>query len=173
MYLMIYYLLYILASFQPAPTFGKIEGRVEFVDENVDRQGVVVLLYVGDSSVNKTYVNDSGYFQFESVPHGVYSLSVTQIGYRIVSVHDIHVKDGSPVRVSVQFPYPSPCPYHYTADFKPECARGHTDNVIPIVYGLPGKRMMKKAKRGKVHLSGCNVTACDPKFYCVTHQLEF
>jgi hypothetical protein len=32
------------------------------------------------------------------------------------------------------------------------CPRGHTDNLIPIVYGLPGKKLMTKSQKGKVRL---------------------
>jgi hypothetical protein len=160
-------------TFKPAPQFGRIEGKLDFVDDIASRQGIVVLLNIGDSVVDRTYVNEHGYFQFESIPSGVYSISIKQIGYRTISVDEVHVIKDSIIKMTIQFPHPLPCPYNYSNDFQPRCVRGHTDNVIPMVYGLPSKRMMKKAKKGKIHLSGCIVSDCDPKFYCVIHKIEF
>jgi hypothetical protein len=160
-------------TFKPAPQFGRIEGKLDFVDDIASRQGIVALLNIGDSVVDRTYVNEHGYFQFESIPIGVYSISIKQIGYRTISVDEVHVIEGSIIKMTIQFPHPLPCPYNYSNDFQPRCVRGHTDNIIPMVYGLPSKRMMKKARKGKIHLSGCNVTSCDPKFYCVIHKTEF
>ena len=170
---MLLYILCILTTFKPAAQFGTIEGKVDFVDEIVSKQGVEVLLNIRDSIVYRTYANEQGYFQFDSIPTGTYSLSIKQIGYRIVTVDEIRVNEGSLVNVTVQFPHPLPCPYNYAKDSKPMCVKGHTDNIIPIVYGLPGKRLMKKARKGKIHLGGCNVSNCDPMFYCATHKLEF
>jgi hypothetical protein len=170
---MLFYILCFLASFKPAPQFGRIEGKLDFVDDIVSRQGIVVLLNIGDSVVDRTYANEQGYFQFESVPIGVYSINIKQIGYRTVSVDEVRVLEGSIVKMTIQFPHPLPCPYNYSSDFQPRCIRGHTDNIIPMVYGMPSKRTLKKAKKGKIHLSGCNVSDCDPKFYCVIHKIEF
>ena len=170
---MLFYILCFLVTFKPAPQFGRIEGKLDFVDDIASRQGIVVLLNIGDSVVDRTYVNEHGYFQFESIPIGVYSISIKQIGYRTISVDEVHVIEDSIIKMTIQFPHPLPCPYNYSNDFQPRCVRGHTDNVIPMVYGLPSKRMMKKAKKGKIHLSGCIVSDCDPKFYCVIHKIEF
>lgn len=170
---MLFYILCFLATFKPAPQFGKIEGKLDFVGDFASRQGIVVLLNIGDSVVDRTYANEQGYFQFESIPIGVYSISVKQIGYRTISVDEVRVLEGSIVKMTIQFPHPLPCPYSYSSDFQPRCIRGHTDNIIPMVYGLPSKRMLKKAKKGKIHLSGCNVSGCDPKFHCVIHNIEF
>jgi len=40
------------------------------------------------------------------------------------------------------------------------------ENVIPIVYGLPGPELQEKAKRGEVILGGCVVTGNEPHWYC-------
>jgi hypothetical protein len=55
---------------------------------------------------------------------------------------------------------------------RPSCLNGHTDNIIPIVYGEPDKKTMEKASQGKVHLGGCVVSEDAPKFYCTIHKLE-
>jgi len=49
---------------------------------------------------------------------------------------------------------PPPCP---------ECGR---NSVIPIVYGLPNKDIIEKAKRHEVALGGCFVTEDHPQWRC-------
>jgi hypothetical protein len=55
---------------------------------------------------------------------------------------------------------------------RPCCLNGHTDNIIPIVYGEPNEKTMEKASQGKVLLGGCIVTTGAPKYYCTIHKIE-
>ena len=55
---------------------------------------------------------------------------------------------------------------------KPTCIGGHTDHIVPIVYGMPTEEMMRKAELGLVHLGGCVMSDSDPKFYCTIHEIE-
>jgi len=55
---------------------------------------------------------------------------------------------------------------------KQSCVGGHTDHIIPIVYGEPTEKTMKKAELGLVHLGGCVMSDSDPKFYCTIHKIE-
>jgi hypothetical protein len=65
--------------------------------------------------------------------------------------------------------HPGPC-----SESLKTCPNGnHSDNLIPIVYGLPGKKSRRKSENGKIKLDGCIVTGCDPKWYCKQHDLEF
>lgn len=170
---MLVYILFQLVILQAVPGFGSIEGRVEFVDDSVSRQGVLAQLRLGDSLIRETYVNEQGLFEFKTVETGIYTLSIKQIGYRLVSVNDLVVGEDALVKVNVQFPHPIPCPYDYQVTYRPVCIGGHTDKIIPIIYGLPDKKRLKKARKGKIHLAGCNVTNCDPRYYCVVHNREF
>ena len=45
--------------------------------------------------------------------------------------------------------------------------------LIPIVYGMPGPEMLKKAERGEIYLGGCLITPDDPKYYCDDCDKEF
>jgi hypothetical protein len=67
-----------------------------------------------------------------------------------------------------QFIFPNPCKKSVKV-----CPENHTNKLIPIVYGLPGEKLIRKAKKGKVMLGGCIVTDCDPKWYCKVHKLMF
>ncbi len=49
----------------------------------------------------------------------------------------------------------------------PEC--GSAD-VIPIVYGKPGRELMAQAERGEVALGGCILTGNDPAWHCTACQ---
>ena len=55
---------------------------------------------------------------------------------------------------------------------KPTCIGGHTDHIVPIIYGMPTEEMMRKAELGLVHLGGCGMADSDPKFYCTIHEIE-
>ena len=53
------------------------------------------------------------------------------------------------------------------------CPGGHTDSIIPIVYGLPTRETMERAERGEVKLGGCDMDRSDTRFHCKIHNLEF
>jgi len=55
---------------------------------------------------------------------------------------------------------------------KPTCIGGHTDHIVPIIYGMPTEEMMRKAELGLVHVGGCVMSDSDPKFYCTSHETE-
>ena len=52
------------------------------------------------------------------------------------------------------------------------CPKGHSDQIIPIVYGYPGPKLMREANECKVKLGGCIVQESDPKWYCKIHKIE-
>ena len=53
----------------------------------------------------------------------------------------------------------------------PRCLKN--DQVIRIVYGYPGPKMMKNAERGIIRLGGCIVSKNNPQWYCKRDKLEF
>jgi hypothetical protein len=52
---------------------------------------------------------------------------------------------------------------YYAGATCPDC--GSTD-VVPIVYGLPGRQLCDAAQRGEVVLGGCCVSGADPAWIC-------
>lgn len=48
----------------------------------------------------------------------------------------------------------------------PVCPRCKSKNVIPIFYGYPSTRMMKRAEQGEILLGGCNVLKDSPELFC-------
>ncbi len=47
------------------------------------------------------------------------------------------------------------------------------DEVIPIIYGEPRKRLFKDSLKGKVRLGGCVISDCDPNWFCKRDEKEF
>jgi hypothetical protein len=64
----------------------------------------------------------------------------------------------------------APCPYQYPAAQRPACVGGHTNRLLPIVYGRPTAPTQRLARQGKVVLRGCLVSGCDPRYYCPIHK---
>lgn len=48
-----------------------------------------------------------------------------------------------------------------------------SDEIIPVIYGLPSKKMMRDAKRGKYQLGGCVIMENNSKFFCKKDNFEF
>lgn len=67
----------------------------------------------------------------------------------------------------------APCPYNYpAAHHRLACVGGHSDRLLPIVYGRPMPPTQRLARQGKVVLRGCLVSGCDPRYYCPVHQKD-
>ncbi len=64
------------------------------------------------------------------------------------------------------------CPYAYPAAARPACVGGHTDRLLPIVYGRPTPRAIRRARQGTVVLRGCLVSGCDPRYHCPVHKKD-
>ncbi|RZK50038.1 MAG: hypothetical protein EOO59_16140 [Hymenobacter sp.] len=67
---------------------------------------------------------------------------------------------------------PAPCPYRYPAASRPACVGGHTDRLLPIVYGRPTPHTLRQAQQGRLVLRGCLVSGCDPRYYCPIHKRD-
>lgn len=67
---------------------------------------------------------------------------------------------------------PAPCPYYYPATSRPACVGGHTDRLLPILYGRPTPQTQRRARQGQVVLRGCLVSGCDPRYYCPVHKRD-
>ncbi len=49
----------------------------------------------------------------------------------------------------------------------PTCPRCHSDEVVPIVYGLPGPELAEESRAGRVALGGCVIFPEAPDWRCV------
>jgi hypothetical protein len=150
--------------------YGSIQVVVTSSDSNFAKYPALVELTLDSQKIKSGNIQLNQPFRFEKLVPGMYKLSVTQIGRRTDIYDSLFILDGQTNQLNAT--YPRPCQFIYPDGFKPRCPYGHTDNIIPIVYGMPGKNLMEKAKKGKIHLGGCIITDCDPRFYCSLHKIE-
>ena len=116
-----------------------------------------------------TMTSLDGNFLIDSIAVGTYDLKIVYIGYRDTVLNNVIVTSDAVVELYID--YPPPCPYDSEAKACPICNK--RDKVIPIIYGLPGNKLMTQAKNGKVRLGGCIVSGCDPSKYCKRDKKEF
>ncbi|MDB5200646.1 MAG: hypothetical protein JWQ27_55 [Ferruginibacter sp.] len=114
----------------------------------------------------------SGSYLIKNLKEGPYHLELHsfEISARRLSIDSIHVTGDSTINLTTS--YPGPCQFNYPKDFKPGCAYGHSDNIVRIVYGYPTQKNMRKAKKGLIHLGGCVISDCDPRYYCTIHNKD-
>ncbi len=53
------------------------------------------------------------------------------------------------------------------------CPRCHSDEVLPIVYGMPGPELVEESIAGRVALGGCMVWPEAPEWRCVACDHEW
>ena len=142
-----------------------LKGQVIDNEEN-PLAGLTIKILDRDSVVAWTLTGQNGDYEIQNIKPGLYDLSIQHLGFRERILKDVKIpaNDIQPFNIT----HPGPC-----VRSEKVCPNGHTDNLVPIVYGLPGKRSMKKADKGQIKLGGCIVTNCDPEWYCKTHKIEF
>ncbi len=149
---------------------GQIVGHITKNDVVLEYNYSTVVLTQGDSTITGTVPDSTGLFKLNNINEGVYDLEIRQIGYRDFVSYRLRISNDTITNIAIA--YPPPCVFIYAKGQRPICIGGHTDKIIPIVYGLPTKKTMKKAEKGLIHLGGCIVTNCDPHYYCTIHKVE-
>jgi hypothetical protein len=125
--------------------------------------GVNVTLLKEGSSVQSVQSDLDGKYLISNIETGKYNLKLTYIGTpeKIIS---IDIKKGIN---NHNFFYPEPC-----IPSEKICPKGHSDAIIPIAYGYPSKKTMRKAEKGKLKLGGCDNSPCE-RWNCKTHNIDF
>jgi hypothetical protein len=54
-----------------------------------------------------------------------------------------------------------------------QCPYGHTDSIVPVIYGYPNEEDFQKADSGKVALGGCSLPDNPAPWFCKVHQVYF
>jgi len=116
----------------------------------------------------ETNSDSLGKFEFHDLPQGEYEINFNLIGYNPYKLSNVTVSNDSITFLSIKFPCPDG-----SRQSKKICPIGHTDEIIPILYGLPSEKAIKKADKGKIYLGGCIITECSPSWYCKKHKLTF
>ena len=148
---------------------GYVKGHVIYSETSEKFPGVTILLMQQNAVVTGASTDKNGDFVINNVPLGTYNLIIKTVGYRDETVENIVV---SPTMPEFNIAFPGPCKYVYTKDRRIKCVGGHTDHIVPIVYGLPDAKLLSKAKNGKIYLGGCQLYECHPEYYCTIHKVE-
>jgi hypothetical protein len=48
-----------------------------------------------------------------------------------------------------------------------------SDEVIPILYGMPTPKAFERVERGEVYIGGCSMSPGQPRYYCKCDNREF
>ncbi|GAB2807669.1 hypothetical protein [Ferruginibacter profundus] len=150
---------------------GKIKLDVTITDTS---KPCSLEIYVNRKSaiVKRLTVNESGTYQINELEEGYYSLKLFSFysTAHSLTIDSVYIYKDSLINLTAT--YPVPCRYNYPKNHIPKCPYNHVDKIVRIVYGKPGREMIKKAEKGEIHLGGCLVSGCDPHFYCTIHKLE-
>jgi hypothetical protein len=167
-----HYTLLLLLLTSPLYALGQIthlRGMVMDSQANKGFWSAIVLFKQADKVITGASTDSTGVFLVKRIPIGVYTVTIESVGYRTETLPNV-VISADTLLPTISFP--GPCQYVYPKEKQITCIGGHTDHIVPIVYGFPGKRLLKKAKQEKVYLAGCQTTGCDPQYYCLTHKKE-
>ena len=140
-----------------------ITGHVKSSEDLSDFDGLSVYVLKNGEIKFGAITDKKGNYIIKNIPIGTYDIKVSFIGFKDKIISDITLN--SDIKL-VDIFYPELCNKSVKI-----CPHKHTENIIPIVYGYPSKKMTRQAKNGKIKLGGC-FTDCE-KWYCKTHQIEF
>jgi hypothetical protein len=139
---------------------GRIKGIV-YTSSGVFPQAKVDLI-TGDKIIAEVYSDFDGTFLFSNIEFGNYSIKINAFGFRDEIYENIILNE---MELEYNLQIPKNC-----VSVK-KCPNGDNENVIPIVYGFPSERQIKKSKEGKIKLGGCTLY-CE-KWHCKNHDIDF
>jgi hypothetical protein len=131
---------------------------------------LTIRLQAGDSTIGGTVPDNKGHYVIKSIAPGCYKMIIHKLGRRDLKIDSVMVLADSSLVLNLD--YPGPCKFMYIKGQKPKCIYGHTDHIIPVIYGYPDQKMMEKAKKAEIHLGGCVISPCHPHFFCTIHNIE-
>ena len=115
--------------------------------------------YLSETDSNGNYI-------FDNVKSGNYILNILNDNYQQNNKFDVKIIG----KTTASFFVSQYCQYNYSNGICPICKS--KKNVLQIIYGLPNEKFWRKNKK-KYHLGGCEITICDPKWYCEKDRVEF
>lgn len=130
-------------------------------------QFILKLVNISNKNIYETKTDKEGKFDFGKIEKGKYKLNIIENEDYIKNEFDIDVNGDTKVQlIAKRF-----CTYRENKSST--CPICKTDkNVLPIFYGLVTTNFMKKNKK-KYYFAGCEITYCNPKFYCKTDGVKF
>lgn len=162
-YLFIIFFLFHLSTFSQGTIKGHVHDRRQ--NEDLPFVGVKIL------ELNLLQTADlDGNFTFRSVPSGKYHLKAQYIGYCDTTT-EVAITGNDSINIYLELP--PPCKYDKKNKTCPKCHK--RDKAIPIVYGLivSTKDSKDDGMYETYYPGGCNVTCCDPNWYCKRDKFEY
>ena len=147
---------------------GILKGSFRNGVDHTPSRFITVVLYQNDKLITGTNSDSTGHFEIKNISPGEYELEFSFVGYQSYVIPGLQVFNDSTVYLQTNYP----CPNSQNKS-KKICPFGHSDEIIPIVYGLPTQRTLERAEKGRCELGGCMVTECDPQWYCKKHKISF
>jgi len=146
--------------------YGTIEGVVFDSAENIVIAYANLVLIKADIA---TASDKEGKFIFNNMLAGEDILKCSLIGYGTPRRLNIKIYADSTTFIKINL---AKCQYDIMG--LPNCPIcNRTDETIPILYGEPTKKSLRRAKKGKIKLGGCLITHCDPHWYCKRDKISF
>ena len=145
---------------------GSIKGQLH---DTIENKGFGYALVIINDLNKGAQADQNGNFKIEKIPIGKYSIKISNLGNLDKEIQEVEVYKDSTTILNIN--YPPFCKYYNSNKECPICKK--EDKVIPIIYGLPSNKMAKKAEKGKMILAGCEITGCDPNWYCKRDEIEF
>ena len=143
---------------------GAIKGHLYERFENSDLPFANIIL-IGKNRASTSDIR--GIFLFDSLRSGIYDIQFSYIGYGETTLTNIYVPPDSTIFLQVELP--PPCKYDISKKNKtcPICHK--KGKVVPILYGLPIGHLNYR----KYYYGGCEISFCQPRWYCKRDEYEF
>ena len=148
---------------------GSIEGTIKDTISGDWLAFANVVLLRNSNQILVTSADINGKYVINEIVEGNYSLKINYVGYPKLIIDSIQVNSNDNIIINILFP--PFCKYNNKDGICPVCNK--KDKVIPIVYGYPGKRLIKNSNKGNLIIGGCMITGCDPDWYCKRDENEF
>jgi hypothetical protein len=137
-----------------------------------DYKPATIRLIKDSVQISETFTQGFRKLIYKNLKAGHYTILVSGKGRPTAVKSNILVERGQLLQLTITMQ--GQCLYDYPPGYIPTCPENHTDNIIPIVYGLVGlTKEDSNSEDIKFHLGGCIVSDCDPQYYCAIHETEF
>jgi len=154
----------LLATF----SWGQVASLEKIILEVTFGYSPVTLEIIKDEQEVSTLEIGEG-IKLRGFEHGYYKFNIAGLGKSWIWTESILVQKGQALEFAITLD--GPCLYDHPPGYIPICPENHTDNIIPIVYGLIIQ--IGDSKRDEFLRGGCVVTDCDPNYYCKVHEVKF
>lgn len=143
----------------------RLNGRLLEKKSGQNLVGAEIIMRANNQAF-RSVNNEQGGFLI-TVPTATYAVEIMRLNFPTEIIQNIVVSASD---TAITLYSSTVCPFYHPSKWVPTCPQGHRNHLIPIVHGLPGPAMMKKAKAGKIRLGGCVYSDCEPTYYCPSHD---